>query len=143
MKDLSPFWLVRYQLQLSSYDYERKMEGLFSVWFFIEPQYISYYSKRLLSTLLIQFKLVYGSFWQSSMHSKLDFCPLTSLEGSTVEKIFQVRNEIAHNHVIFVTLLFIILDKFGFILDMLHKIRNSWQLGLDIPHTNYGTFTLM
>ena len=34
-------------------------------------------------------------------------------------------NEIAHNYVIFVTLLFTILDKFGFILNMLHKIRNS------------------
>ena len=40
-------------------------------------------------------------------------------------KFFQVINEIAHNYVIFVTLSFTILDKFGFILDMLHKIRNS------------------
>ena len=32
-------------------------------------------SKRLLSTLMIQFKLVYGSFGQSKMHSTLDFCP--------------------------------------------------------------------
>ena len=43
----------------------------------------------------------------------------------TVEKIFPVRNEIAHNYVILVTLSFTILDKFGFILDMLHKIHNS------------------
>jgi hypothetical protein len=29
----------------------------------------------LSTTLLNQFKLVYGPFWQSNMHSTLDFCP--------------------------------------------------------------------
>ena len=32
-------------------------------------------SQRLLSTFLIQLKLVYGPFRQSNMHSTLDFCP--------------------------------------------------------------------
>ena len=32
-------------------------------------------SQRLLSTSLIQFKLLYGPFGQSSMQSTLDFCP--------------------------------------------------------------------
>ena len=29
----------------------------------------------MLSTLLIQFELVYGSFGQSNIHSTIDFCP--------------------------------------------------------------------
>ena len=63
-----------YQLQLSSHDYERKMEGLFFSLVFTEPQYM-YFDSKLLSTLLIQFKLVYRPVGQSNMLSKIDFCP--------------------------------------------------------------------
>ena len=38
-------------------------------------------SLRLFSTLLVQFKLVYGPFGQSNMHSTLDICQ-TSQEGN-------------------------------------------------------------
>ena len=80
---------------------------------------------------------------QNPLWSRIRINKATKQASYTVEKIFQVTNEIAHIYVNFVTLLFTILDKFGFILDILHKIRNSWQLGLDIPHTNYGNFTVM
>jgi hypothetical protein len=34
-----------------------------------------------LSSLLIQFKLVYGPFGQTNMHSTLDFCPRPDQPG--------------------------------------------------------------
>ena len=54
MKDLAPLWLVlRYQLQLSSHDYERKMEGVFFSLVFTEPQYIYiYYNSKLLVAVI-------------------------------------------------------------------------------------------
>ena len=58
-----------------------------------------------------------------TLTAKVSFGPFSSsnnLVTITVEKIFQVTNEIAHNYVIFVTLSITVLDKF--ILDMLHKI---------------------
>ena len=48
------WWFLEYgsivlicQLQLSSHDYERKMEGLFFSLVFTEPQYMYFYSKLL------------------------------------------------------------------------------------------------
>ena len=41
-------------------------------------------SYRLLFTLLIQFKLVYGPFGQSNMHSTLDFCPRPARKQTNV-----------------------------------------------------------
>ena len=41
-------------------------------------------SKRLLSILLIQFKLVYGPFVQSNMHSALDFFPRQARKETNV-----------------------------------------------------------
>ena len=37
---------------------------------------------KLLFTLLVQFKLVYGTFGRSNMHSTLDFCPNTPAQTS-------------------------------------------------------------
>ena len=38
----------------------------------------------MMSTLLIQFNLVYGSFGQSNMHSTLDFCPRLARKEANV-----------------------------------------------------------
>ena len=37
-----------------------------------------------MTTLLIQFKLVYGPFGQSNMHSTLDFCPRPARKETNV-----------------------------------------------------------
>ena len=41
-------------------------------------------SSRLLSTLLIQYKLVYGLFGQSNMNSTLDYCPRPARKETNV-----------------------------------------------------------
>ena len=41
-------------------------------------------SSGLLSTYLIQLKLVYGPFGQSNMHSTLDFCPRPARKETNV-----------------------------------------------------------
>ena len=41
-------------------------------------------SYRLLSTMLIQFKLVYGLFGQSNMHSTINFCPRPARKENNV-----------------------------------------------------------
>ena len=52
MKNLAQLWLVlTYQLQLSSHDYERKMEGLFFSLVFTEPQYM-YFNGKLLAAVV-------------------------------------------------------------------------------------------
>ena len=35
----------------------------------------------MLPTLLIQLKLVFGTFWQSNINSTLDFCPRAAKKG--------------------------------------------------------------
>ena len=40
-------------------------------------------SKLLFPTLLNQFKLVYGPFWQSNMHRTFDFCPRPAKKETT------------------------------------------------------------
>ena len=59
--------------------------GLFSQNIYIKT--VSYY--RLLSTLLISFKLVYGSFGQSNMHRTLDFCPRQAMEMNVSLRSFK------------------------------------------------------
>ena len=41
-------------------------------------------SYRLLSTLLSQNLSVYGPYWQSNMHSTLDFCPRPARKETSV-----------------------------------------------------------
>ena len=52
-----------------------------------ESQYVYIWTvsvQLLLSTLLIQFKLVYGLFGQSNMHSTLDSCPIPARKETNV-----------------------------------------------------------